>query len=433
MGIYSKIKTRINENELLKDSFWALLGNVFGKGLSFAAGIFIARLLGKNVFGEYGILRNTVVSISILSTFGLGYTATKFIADTKGLTKHRIVEVVRVVNQTTWLSGGFLTLAVWLFANEIATFGLDAPHLSMSLRIVALWILFNALTTTQTGVLSGLGKFKTMAKWNAVTGFVVFLSSICLTYYFGLNGALLGLLFSQIINWIVFSIIIKVQIKAIVADGTHAKKKPTNFGELIKFSIPVAMQEFSYSILTWLTSVLFIRISNYSEFGVFSAGVQVSSMILFIPGILRNVFLSHLSSSINDYDSKKTLKHTTTINIICTIVPVIFVLVFPNIIEQLYGPGFPNLGGVIILLSLNTIPLSVINVYNQFFISKGKNWQLFWLKLAKDLLIILIFIVLDCLLFKTSEALALSFLMINTLFLYILILWSNKENIKNNV
>ena len=34
---------RLKRNRMLKDSFWALLGNLIGKGLPFVAGIFVAR------------------------------------------------------------------------------------------------------------------------------------------------------------------------------------------------------------------------------------------------------------------------------------------------------------------------------------------------------------------------------------------------------
>ena len=58
-----KIPDRIKQNKLINDSLWSLVGNVLGKGLALVAGIFIARLLGKDLFGEYGIVRNTILTM----------------------------------------------------------------------------------------------------------------------------------------------------------------------------------------------------------------------------------------------------------------------------------------------------------------------------------------------------------------------------------
>ncbi len=432
MSYYQSLKLRIGQNELIKDSFWALLGNFFGKGLSFAAGIYVARFLGKEVFGEYGMIRNTVVSISIFSTFGLGYTVTKFVADLRESKDRNVIQIVNNTNKITWISSGILTLLLIIFADQVALLGLKAAHLSNTLRIVALWVLFNALTTSQIGVLAGLGKFKLMAKWNALIGVITFLSIVALTYYYNLNGALIGLLITQIANWLIYNYLIKKELDFFI--NVNASNESYDASKLITFSIPVAMQEISYSLLSWLTSFIFLSYSSYSEFGIFNAGLQVSVMILFIPGILRNVFLSHLSVTLNEVESyKKVLRTTIKINLISTLLPVIFILLFLNPIQQMYGPNYANIKLVIILLSINTIPMSVINVYSQSFLSKGKNWILFWIKLIKDLLVIIVFILFVLSKLNASIALSISSIVLNVLFLIFIILLNNKLITKSSI
>ena len=75
---------QLRKSSLMRDSFWALLGNVLGKGLALVAGIAVARFLGSEEYGEYGMIRNNLTMIAIFSSLGLGYTATKFIAECKG-------------------------------------------------------------------------------------------------------------------------------------------------------------------------------------------------------------------------------------------------------------------------------------------------------------------------------------------------------------
>jgi O-antigen/teichoic acid export membrane protein len=46
------IKEKILQSKLFKDSFWAVFGNGFGNALMLFSGIIIARLLGKDLYGE---------------------------------------------------------------------------------------------------------------------------------------------------------------------------------------------------------------------------------------------------------------------------------------------------------------------------------------------------------------------------------------------
>lgn len=68
-------------NSLFVDSIWALTGNAVGKLCALIAGIFVARFLGRDIYGEYSVIRNTLFVIAVFSTLGLGYSATKFIAE----------------------------------------------------------------------------------------------------------------------------------------------------------------------------------------------------------------------------------------------------------------------------------------------------------------------------------------------------------------
>ena len=148
---------------MLKDSFWALLGNLIGKGLPFVAGIFVARLLGSESYGEFGLIKSSLISIALFSSFGLGITATKFIAEVVDINQQSAKHIEKICNIITLISSTILAIVVLIFANPIAVI-LKAPHLTTILRLSTIAIVFNAVNTTQTGVLAGLRAFKTIAK-----------------------------------------------------------------------------------------------------------------------------------------------------------------------------------------------------------------------------------------------------------------------------
>ena len=80
MANFQRIKKRLFQSKLFKDSFWAIMGNGVGNLLIMLSGIFVARLLGKDLYGEYGVVKTTMFYIASFSCFGMGVTSTKFIS-----------------------------------------------------------------------------------------------------------------------------------------------------------------------------------------------------------------------------------------------------------------------------------------------------------------------------------------------------------------
>ena len=174
MDRFNALYIRLRSNQFAQDSFWALLGNVVAKGMSLLGAILVARFLGKEVFGEFGTIKSTLMNLAIFSTFGLGYTATKYIAENKEGRPEILRALARRAMQITAVVSGLMALLLLMFSGYVAETVLKASHLITPLRMVALWLVFNALTTTQVGILSGFGAFKAMARINAWVGVLAF-------------------------------------------------------------------------------------------------------------------------------------------------------------------------------------------------------------------------------------------------------------------
>lgn len=373
---------RLLKSKLINDSFWALFGNIVGKGLALAAGIIVARFLGKDIYGEYGIIRNTLMSLTIFSTFGLGYTATKYVAEYKNSKPEYIKIILKYCINITLIVSGIMALLLLISANYISENILNAPHLTIPLRLVAVWIVFNAVTTTQIGFLAGFNEFKGMTRVNTITGVATFITSLVFTYLWKLEGALIALLISQILNWYLNLILVKKHKSKLFSDELSKKNL---IKEIINFSFPVALQEATYSITTWLTSLILIKLSGYGQLGLFSAAMQWNAIILFIPGILRNVILSHLSESVNNQKQHiRVLKLTLFINFLVTFTLSVSVFFMAGLIVGFYGPTFLGLKEVIRFALIITIFSSLSNVYTQAYLSKGKSWLIFLIRFIRD-------------------------------------------------
>ena len=193
----------LKSSSLAKDSFWALFGNVIRQGLALISGIVVARFLGKEIYGEFGTIRTTLVYIAIVSTFGFGYTATKYVAECLQNNVRKLKSLVSIILKVTCAFSALLALLLFVFSDSIAVF-IDAPHLSETLKVASPVVVMNAINSTQIAILSGFKEFKVIARINAYSGGVTFVSSIGFTYWWGLNGAvfalLIAFLFQAILN-----------------------------------------------------------------------------------------------------------------------------------------------------------------------------------------------------------------------------------------
>lgn len=376
------LKKRAFQSRLLNDSFWVLFGNSLGKGLALAAGIVVARLLGKEIFGEYGMIRNTLVSIAMLSTFGLGFTATKYISENKLGKEKNTSAILYYARNISLVVSGIMAVGLFLGAKIVAVQILESPHLTIPLRITSVWIVFNAVTTTQIGVLSGFGSYKEMSRVNIIVGITTLVSSFVFTYYWELIGALTALLLSQVLNWYLNYLLI---IRVLPARSTGHKNRWL-LKDILRFSLPIAMQEGIDALYAWTISLLIIKLASYAELGMYSAAIQWFAIINFIPVILRNVFLTHFTSNQNNQlEYTNVLKKALLINIISVASLVVLIYIFSNKLEIMYGSSFSGVEKLIRTIVLIPLFLSSCGVFIQAFYSKGKNWLVFILTALRNL------------------------------------------------
>jgi len=378
----SPIVERLRKSPLFKDSMWSLVGSTIGRGLSLIAGILVARFLGKEIYGEYGIIKTTLIYIEIFSTFGLGYTATKYIADYKKTNPEKVSSVCKAALKITLLTSGLMALVVLMFAKKIA-YIIDAPHLYNTLRITAAGIIVNAINIAQIGVLSGFAEFKVIARNTTISGIVTFILTATLTYIWGLNGAVIALVLSYGTQCLLNNISVRALVKQYEKPIGSQKEL---YQELLAFSFPIALQESLYSITSWVISFMLIKLAGYGELGLYSAAGQWAAIISFIPGILRNVTLSHLASNMTDqFAHDKTMRAMLLVNILSTAVMFLGIVIFQNLICSFYGETFVGLKPVLLVLTFNTICSNASNVYVQEFMAQGKNWFVLVCKMIRDL------------------------------------------------
>lgn len=410
-----------NRSALFKDSFWALFGNVVGKGLSLVSGILVARFLGSELYGEYGIVKTTLIYLEIFSTFGLGYTATKFIAEFKEAKPMYARAVYQSTVFVTFIFSGIISFLLYLFAKDVSVF-IKAPHLYDILKYSAIGILFNAVNVAQIGVMSGYGLFRDIAKNTIWAGVFTFIVTVMFTYWWSLNGAIFALILSFAFQCVLNQLVLNRFYKNFESDE---KFSFSVIGKLLKFSLPIALQESLYSITNWTTSYLLIKYAGYKELGFYAATSQWTAIVGFIPGVLRNVALSHLSQTANSLkEHNDKVKKLLAVNFVATFIPFLIVIALSSWICSWYGESFQSMQLLLVLSVFIAIILSLTNVYTQELISSSKTWFLFSSRLIRDVLYVLFsFVSLVTFSYSGSIMVCMSAIITQLLYLFLLIFY----------
>ena len=223
-----------------------------------------------------------------------------------------------------------------------------------------------------------------MSQINIIAGFCNFIFTVCCTYYWGFIGSLYGFLFSQIVNCILNYVVISNILKDYsVFSGMDISARDVRI-TLIRFSLPIALQELSYSLCSWGTSVLALKMTDYGEIGLYSASIQWTSIVLFIPGVLRNVALSYMSEKQSKSSRRTLFKRMLIINGCSTLFPAIIATLFSVQISHWYGGSFSGLPPVLILGMVGAVLQSLHNVCASEFMARSWIWLMYIIATIRD-------------------------------------------------
>lgn len=389
---------RLKNNKLLFDSFLSVFGNGLGHALFLLAGIVIARFLGNDLYGQYGMVKTTMFYIASFATLGLNYSSTKFVAQSFVNNIQDVFVIIKDAFQITLVFSLILALFLIIFADALAVY-LGDETVATPLRYLSFIILFKALSGTQLGILGGLKKYDYVAKSNVYSGILMFVACIPLTFLWGLIGSLICILISQLFSVALNTLYIHKECEKLPVQAKNVSHKK----ELIKFSIPIAIHESSYAICNWAGLFLLTKLSSFGELGIFTATSQWNIIIMFIPSYLTNVILSYLSSSSeNEELHKKTFRRMIIISFICTFIPFVVVFCSAEVISNFYGPSFAEMPSVLRLIIFATLFDCLSNVFKSEFISMNLAWSLSLLRILRD--IILVFIAILLLVYYDGES-----------------------------
>ncbi len=367
-------------SRFMKGIFWSLSSSVLVRILALISSVIIARLLGKEGFGELGTIQNTIAMFNVFAVFGMGSTATKHVAQFRTADPIRAGHVIALSSIVTMVTGIVASITLGLLAPWLATYSLAAPQLTNLLRISAILLFFSSINAAQTGALSGFEAFKVVAKINFIVGILSFPVMIAAVVSNGLYGAVWALVVNIIINCLVNNYAIRRLIKEYKIDvsfsGCLSEKSI-----LFNYSIPSVLGGLIVMPVNWICMAILVNQPNgYAEMGVYNAACQWRSAILFVPGAVGAIVLPMLSNMISTNGKKSTLnfiKSNLILNGVVAFTLALIISFFSKYIMGVYGKEFIDGWPVLILVSVSAILMSLTSVISNTLASFGNMWFIF--------------------------------------------------------
>jgi O-antigen/teichoic acid export membrane protein len=367
-----------------RGAVWSLIGALISQGSNLAASVITARLLGREQFGEYGMLQSTVGMFGVFAGMGLGLTATKYVAELRVTNPARAGRIIALSTAVALGTACITVVALLTAAPWLAARTLNAPHLTAALRIGAVLLFLNTLTGLQTGVLAGFEAFRAIARVNWIRGVVTLPLAIAGALLMGLTGAVIALAASAAATWLLNEVAIKTECQR---DGVPVRWVSFWSERFIlwRFSIPALLSGVLTSPVMWVaSSILVNQPHGYEQMGVFSAANQWRTAVVFLPSLFSQPLLSMLSN-LGEGDPasfRKLMRVTLLLTFGLSVFTGAPIVLAASWIMRAYGRNFLAGSPVLILLVLATIISSTVAVIGQAIASLDRMWSGFTFNLA---------------------------------------------------
>lgn len=376
-SVFNRIERSPIGYRLAKGTFWSAAGAITSRGLNLLAMIIVARLLGKSVFGELGMVRSTVGMFGLLAGFALGLTATKHVAEFREKDPKRAGRIIGLSWVVTAITSGAMAIVLLVCGPWLARHTIDAPHLAPMLLIGAAIVFLNALNGAQMGALSGFEAFRTIAKINFYVGVASFPILAVGAWMAGLTGAVCALAVNLGIHWLLNHLALRKEARRF-GIPLRIRGCSRELPILWSFSMPVVISGIVIAPVMWgCKSIIANQPGGYAALGSFAVAESWRLIPLFFCTMIARVNLPIMAQLYSEGKMgpfrKMLLAQFYLVGVIAT-AGALVVLIFSKPIMASYGPDFKSDFLVLNLLILSTVPMQLTTVVGTVNRCIGRIW-----------------------------------------------------------
>ncbi len=353
---------------------WNIFGSVVSQGGTFLSMVILARVLGKELFGQFAMVQSTVIALTNLASLGLGITATKYVSQFRNTQPDRAGRIMGMSSSVALLASSCFSLLLVVFAPTLATDGTLVP----GLRLSAIYVFFVTLNGYQVGALIGMEAFGRIARIGIISGPTAVIATWALAFRFGLSGAVLAQGLNAIFTWLLYQIAVK-------EECSQANIRVRYLGAwqersaLIRFSIPAVVSGLTGSAAIWWCNKLLVKNAGYAELAIFIAASNLRLMVLFFPAVVTRVVSPLLNNLLANGDFstyRRAFWWSVAGNGSVGLCLAAIISLAGRYLLHLFGKDFTGSSALLLLLlSSAVIEIIATNLYQAIFTAASLWWQ----------------------------------------------------------
>ena len=358
-------------------SAWNFVCSVMAKAMVMIAGIYCARFLGKELYGQYEMVKSTISNFVVIGGGGLAMAATKYISEFRN-NRERAASIYLLTNYFAVGLALVLAVLMYVLAEELSIGLLKTPSLVSMMKLSAIVMLIVVINTAQDGVITGFEDFKARALNLIMANFVQSALVMAGAYYYGLPGAVvgfgIGFLFLMLLNLRTVSVDLKRF--NVLLRNEFIKKSDVKL--LFSYFLPAFFSTLLAAPTFWVIRLLLVRFVDFEAQADYSVAEHWRSLVLFIPVAVSQILLPILSSEGSKDVRKfwKILNWTMVINATIAAAVAMVVIVGKDFIVSLYGSGFKD-SMPLVFLAIACVFNTMSQVLGIAISSLARMWQ--WL------------------------------------------------------
>lgn len=398
--IYSLLKKKVDPYlgsatriRIAKGALWGTVGTVATRSITVLLSFVLARILGKEGFGEYGIITSTAAMISGFAGLGIGSTVTRYIASLKAREPDRAGKIIGLSSFITWFSAIIYGVLLIYLAPWLAQKTLAAPHLAPMLQISSIAIGLGVVNSVQVSTLTGLESFKISSIISAILGVIQSFLVVGLAWKAGVTGAVVALAISSGLTVVLYYVISRKELKKTGINVTF-KEAWSEWRVLVKYSLPAFLSTITVGPVIWASNAFLANQANgYGQLGIYNAAMQWHTFVQYFPSLASTAVLPVMSDMYGRGDRRGSINimwKMMRITALLVIPLAILISLFSPLIIKGYGSSFAGGHWVIVIVVFTTVLSSISAHLGTFIAASGKMWIGFAINSAWGLSFILL-------------------------------------------
>lgn len=350
--------------KFIRDSTLSLIGNASQKAVQFIGLVYVARALGPESFGIYGLVSSIVLFFLAFSLLGVQTSIIPVLSSSKDTLSEKLSSVTQLSKIILLLSLAFAAILFLLIPVMTKIFG-DA-EIEITTRLAASFhLFFLGVFTYSLGLMYGAQLFKHSSFFQLICAGIALPLFLLLPARYGVAGAILAIaipnaIFAMLCTYTVLNLRKKKCANSIKNSSTF---------EIIKGGVPLGLGDVFYNLCNLAIVYILTVNSDLVQLGLYGAANQWYAIIIYVPSVISLALLSHLSKT-EAKGSKKLAQQNIKYGAVFSISIALLLYAALPYIVAIYGQEFVGIDEVLVLTLATAPPTVLLNIYIQAIIAR---------------------------------------------------------------